>query len=394
MEQSVILLNNKFEVIDEFDNYISLIWCERFIEIGAVDLEIEASKENLELFQIGYFLYRKEDNSIYRINSRELSAEEDKDDTLVIGAVDLRGITKQLTVQGQLDGSRTYNAEEWIREAMLAFTAEDSTALPKAQYPNFVIDKFSLGASHGYSETTYLFDEKDKKLDEHIIYLCTLLDMGWRILYEDNKLVFDLYKGEDRTIFQDKNPRVLFSPDYENLQTMKYSELTDKLATVAVVTHENASTVGDNGLVYAYDTKEEPKGLDRFDLIVDGSKIAMDGTTPDDIVTYTEKLRALGLAKLRQHTKTRKFESEVFLKQFVYREDYFLGDIVTVENSYGIRTNARIIEIIETWDKEGYSMEPVFEYLGIDDTILNAILTEAGEPIMTEADEYLIYEED
>ena len=42
-------------------------------------------------------------------------------------------------------------------------------------------------------------------------------------------------------------------------------------------------------------------------------------------------------------------------------EDYTLGDIVTVENEYGIRKNARVAAIMETWDDEGYTAVPTFE---------------------------------
>lgn len=39
-----------------------------------------------------------------------------------------------------------------------------------------------------------------------------------------------------------------------------------------------------------------------------------------------------------------------------------LGDIVTVQNEYGITMNARITEVIETFDENGYSVSPKFEY--------------------------------
>lgn len=390
----IIVLNDNFEVIAEIDTFSSLIWCERLYNVGALDLEINASEKNLNIFQIGYFIYRKDTNNVCRINSRELQTKENEDDTLIIGAVDLKSIAEQITIQGELDITEETNVEEWIRSAMQVFTSSDSDVLPKSLYPNFTIDNFVLKQKKGFEDKAFLFEEKDKKLSEHIIYLCGLFDIGWKITYENNELCFDLYKGVNRTVYQSENNRIMFSTLYENLQSTKFSQSMDKMANVAVVLHNNASIVGDNGIVFAYDSKDEPKGLNRFDLIVDGTKIELkENPSADDIITYTEKLRALGLTKLKEHQMTQQFESVVTFNQYKYREDYNIGDIVTVENEYGISINAKITEVVETWDETGYSVEPIFEYVKNDDEDVDCLITEAGEPIMTEVDEYLMYED-
>lgn len=46
--------------------------------------------------------------------------------------------------------------------------------------------------------------------------------------------------------------------------------------------------------------------------------------------------------------------------QFIYRRDWDLGDMVTIENEYGVKANARIIEVIETDDENGYKIIPTF----------------------------------
>lgn len=390
----IIVLNDKFEVIAEVDLFSSLIWCERLSNVGAIDLEIEASEENLDIFQIGYFIYRKDTNGICRINQRELQTKEDENDTLIIGAEDLKSITDQVTIQGELDITEEKNVEDWIRSAMQVFTSNDSDVLPKSLYPNFTIENFYLKDKKGFADVTFLLGEKNKKLKEHIIYLCGLFNIGWKITYENDSLYLDLYKGEDRTVYQSVNNRIMFSTLYENLQSSKFSQSTNKMANVAVVLHNNASIVGDNGVVFACDLKDEPTGLNRYDLIVDGSKIVLtENPSADDIVTYKEKLRALGLAKIKEYRMTQKFESVVSINQYKYREDYNLGDIVTVENEYGISLNARIIEVVETWDDTGYSIEPIFDYVENDEDDVDCLITEADEPIMTEVDEYLMYED-
>lgn len=48
---------------------------------------------------------------------------------------------------------------------------------------------------------------------------------------------------------------------------------------------------------------------------------------------------------------------------FEYKKDYDLGDIVTVQNEYGITRSVRIVEVIEVSDDNGYSVQPKFEFM-------------------------------
>ena len=47
--------------------------------------------------------------------------------------------------------------------------------------------------------------------------------------------------------------------------------------------------------------------------------------------------------------------------QFKYKTDYDLGDVVRIENKYGISADARIIEVIESIDENGENLSLSFE---------------------------------
>lgn len=49
---------------------------------------------------------------------------------------------------------------------------------------------------------------------------------------------------------------------------------------------------------------------------------------------------------------------------YEYKKDYDLGDLVTVRTKYGITKSVRISEVVETFDKDGYSIEVNFESEG------------------------------
>ena len=94
-----------------------------------------------------------------------------------------------------------------------------------------------------------------------------------------------------------------------------------------------------------------------------------------------------GKEKLAEHSVTTSFEGEVDSNSYKYKTDYDLGDIVTVKNEYGITVNARITEVIETWDNEGYTCEPKFEYLEVpewEETVEGALLTENSVMMLSE----------
>ena len=77
---------------------------------------------------------------------------------------------------------------------------------------------------------------------------------------------------------------------------------------------------------------------------------------------YSAQLAARGAEKIAEHQITESFDGEIDTENtFILDEDYTLGDIVTVENEYGIRKNVRVSAIMEAWDNEGYSAIPTFE---------------------------------
>lgn len=81
-------------------------------------------------------------------------------------------------------------------------------------------------------------------------------------------------------------------------------------------------------------------------------------------IVYEIYLLNRGYENLAEYGEKISFEGSIIPDvTFVYKQDYFLGDIVSVENEYGITANARIVEIVEVNDENGYSVEPKFEYI-------------------------------
>ena len=113
-----------------------------------------------------------------------------------------------------------------------------------------------------------------------------------------------------------------------------------------------------------------PKMLEITRAVVDAVKIPVTVKTRlgwdannKVIVELAEQLQDCGIAALTIHGRTRAqmYTGEVDTTlQFIYRRDWDLGDLVSIENEYGMKANARVLEVIEADDENGYRVTPTF----------------------------------
>lgn len=79
-------------------------------------------------------------------------------------------------------------------------------------------------------------------------------------------------------------------------------------------------------------------------------------------VIYLSYLLSEAYGRISQHGEITEFNGTVEPNTtFIYKQDYFLGDVVTVENEYGMSKQVRLTEVREVNDENGYTMEPIFE---------------------------------
>lgn len=373
---NINVLNRQFEKIAVIDTYTSLMWCKRYYDVGALDLQIEASKENLNIFRKDYYITRDNDDAVFRIEAIEI-AEAEEGDSLIIGAVDCKEILSQRITWSQVF-VRNCTVEEFIKQLLNTQLINPSDS--KRKIRNFRETVPVLTTERSTRQSTY------DDVGEKVIELCRENELGCKMsLDEDNYFVFTMYRGTDRSISQRENPRIIFEPNFENLFSSDYKFDQTNLKNVALVGGEG------EGVERKLRSVGDAEGLERREMFVDaGSASSEEG---GDLVEYYKALVNEGKTALAETTNVASFEGEVDAQNsYRYKTDYDLGDIVTVRNKYGISADARIVEVVETWDESGYSIEPVFEYVSDEVTILDAILTEDRDPLMTENGEILTFE--
>ncbi|WP_010293527.1 siphovirus ReqiPepy6 Gp37-like family protein, partial [Clostridium senegalense] len=197
-------------------------------------------------------------------------------------------------------------------------------------------------------------------------------DIGFvnRLDIKNKKIIFELYKGANRTVNGDIAP-CIFSRDFENILEQGYFESNNNYKNTCLI-----AGCGE-GLERKITSIETNKiGLDRYEMYIDARDIQdtkevekedNDGniTTeqiPIPLEEYNKLLTQRGQEKLKERKEIETFESTVNSNgNNVYKVDYDLGDMVTVvDKKWGIKVDSRITEIAEIYENENISVIPVF----------------------------------
>lgn len=354
------------------DNYTSLIWCKRYYDVGAVDLQIEATTETIKLLKKDYYITRDDDDAIYQIKTIELNTAENYDNSLLIGAVECKDILAQRIIYDVFNYSGT--VESFIRKIV-----NENVISPSIT--NRKIENFYLANAKGFTDSVTL-QTNHETLSEKIIELCKTYNLGWKIIFVDNNFYFDLYRGNDKT------KEIVFSPHYDNLASSKYEYDSSKYKNVALVLGEG------EGIEQKTTTVGSGTGLKRYETVIDASSMSSNIESETDLALYYQQLATKGKEELAKLSATTSFEGVVIPDNLIYKVDFDLGDIVKIQNEYGISVNARIVEIIEAFDESGYTLEPTFEYMEVVETesVDGALLTESSVMMLSESGVALLSE--
>lgn len=194
-----------------------------------------------------------------------------------------------------------------------------------------------------------------------ICKICESKEIGFQItLTDDNRFIFKLLVGEDRSYAQELNTYVVFSPDWDNIINSNYLESRRMEKNVALVAGETEGEDDENRKTTSIGTAT---GLARRELYIEASDVSSEKEDDTKLTEeeYMEALKTRGEEELATYKKTHVYEGEMDANQmFVYGEDFFLGDVVQLNDEYGNESKARITEMIYSRNKSGFSFYPTF----------------------------------
>ena len=371
-----MVLDKNYDGIAMIDTFTSAIWTVRYDEAGDFEIYTPVRLDYLQAMQIGNYLWNRDSDRLMIIETVEIETDAEQGPQLIVtgrsleSILDRRVATNAATMSGNIQN---------IIFAILRNEVINSGSI--RAFPGFKLKASTDSRITGI--TISELNVRGENVYDIICRLCQTYKLGWRILPSGaGGFEFELYMGADRSYNQNKNPYVVFSPSFENLLNSNYikSFKSYKNAIYAVGTYQKEVIVknkykDDNGewvveeqttyeeaevTTWGYSESNTPSGLTRREMFVDNGGVN-DGEQGGSADTWNAINHQKAITELSEHQTTTAFEGELeATRQYVYGEDFTIGDIVQVENEFGITGTVYISEIVFSQDANGITITPTF----------------------------------
>lgn len=331
-------------MVSVVENFSSFVWTDRYYSAGDFELYVPPTIRALTQYIPDYYIVRPDSEHVMIIDS-VLLEEDDDGYSYKISGESLESILKRRILW--TDTTLSGNLQDAIETLLNGSIISPSIADRK-------IDNFVFVKSEDEAITSITIEEAEYSKDETIYDIveknCQEFEIGFKVtLTSDNKFAFTLYKGVDRSYDQTAVPYVIFSPAFDNLTSSSFLKSYTDYKNVALVT--GTSTDGEGESTDLSTVVGEASGLDRRETHIDAGDVQ--GNTSVLIKKGNEELAAL--------KKTEAFEGEAnVFNMFVYGKDFFIGDMVQLEDAFGNTGKSIVSEMVFSSDGEGEKFYPTF----------------------------------
>jgi hypothetical protein len=341
-------LMRREEVIDDFE---SLIWTERFLPWGDFELQMRPTLAARSLLTEGTKIAMNK--SLYVGEVETIVDEVNEDDVKVLT---IKGRTIEKIMEDRTAAITKGATTNWVVNGVPAAVARwifkkvcVEGVLSEFDVIPFIHEGLILPASTIPEPIDpIIWSQPPQTVYKALYDLCSAWNLGFRILrkYDTTELYFDVYAGSDRTTRQSLLSPVIFAPELDNLHNTSELRTSEDFKNVA-----NVYTP--SGFLEVFGTAVDPEidGFDRRVLTV----------VADDISGTGWESAALqrGREELAKHRAFQAFDGEIAQNsQYVYGQDYYLGDLVEQRNTDGVSNDMRVTEQIFVHDKEGERAYP------------------------------------
>lgn len=347
---NLFVLNENYQKEAYLDSYSSLQWNSKYYECGDFVLVTPATADAINTLMIGKYIQRADTGQLGIIEGINVKQTADADTFTVTGRA-IESILARRIIWTQTSSKSSETAEDYIRRLITENAVSPADSARK-------IPGLILGEKQGFTEKIDMQFTGDNLLDA-IIAICKTYSYGFKIvLTEQNEMAFQIYRGTDRSYSQSTNPYVVFSDNFDNLSETEYS--------ADVSTYRNVALIGGEGegTERRYQSTGTASGLDRYELFVDAKDISSNKDSEEAISDeeYNAMLIDRGIEKLAENSVVEDYDGLIDMaNSYRYGQDYFLGDVVQVEDSLGITASPRIVAMLESMDENGYQVVPTFE---------------------------------
>lgn len=343
-------------VVDEF---VSLVWAERFREIGDFELLLYSTPTNRTLFTTGKRIVHNDSLRVMTVETVEDATDNEGRKLLKAKGRSIEAIFEDRAalnptgytlgnVNWTLDGEPLSIIQQMFTSICVTGSLNAGDIIPfMGSGPLFPADSIPQPSEEitWYQEPATLFNAIKSVAD--------IYDIGFRLCRnpDTNLLRFDVYTGSDRTLQQNDFTPVIFSPELDNLNNTTELSSTFQSKNCAYVLTEYGGSYYYQ-LVYDENIDPDVDGFERRALF-------LNVTLEEDEVTtipasINDALQRRGKDELTKYRPFSAFDGEISQhSQYKYGVHYHLGDLVGIQNTDGNVNNMRVTEQIFASDEQG-----------------------------------------
>lgn len=233
-------------------------------------------------------------------------------------------------------------------------------------------------SSNNTSMNSVTYQKTGGSVNEALLGLAESNGLGYRVSFNprlESPIQFRVLNSVDHTQRNGVNPPVVFSYSLDNIIKGDYTYNDDDYRNVALVAGEAVDKSQQESETAPRTTKEvvleETSGFARKELFVDARDLQSEYYDGEEEKTmspqeYLNSLVQRGNEKLSECKVEESYSCQLRTDSntlFKYREDYNLGDKVTVfDKELGIAIDVTVTEMEVSYDKDGYTYTPTFGY--------------------------------
>lgn len=416
MGTDLVLFDKYMNTIGVIDEYRSLIWTERWGDLGDFELYMSPKQESINMVMQAMYIARMDDiyesqwkgfdptkyptnnnfRSVMVILERTINTSQDGDEVVLKGKEALCLTQRRVIMGHYLSKDITLYQVLIDLSRMLYTTPPWGTFYAPYEFRSDLMDKrkfdqkIPLGGTdlvnvfQGFTlnvDPVY-FNDKIPDLDvlgQSIYEAFMVLEKMYGFRHESrvqtmwqgsfsdpqrqmyDQIAIECIPTVDRTVNQLENSPVIISEKYDNLVSSSYTDSFNDYASHVWVA--GSLEVDDiylwHGIHYGDDAYTGALMCEEF---VDdtGEKLTNDEGREKTWDELYSKYRSLAREALKDKQRVTIADGEALNYNFIYGTDYFLGDLVTFENKYGITFDARCTEVVHSVDDDGEVVFPSF----------------------------------
>lgn len=340
----IYIYNKDIELKGIIDTFIFFRWVRKYRDCGEFELHCPLDENTNKLFQMGDIISKKNDSEAGYVETIEKQLGQSGQEKIIIKGKFLIGYFGRRINWGRI-------CFEGKTESLIRKIVKDNVINPEnidRKIPNLI-----LGELKGFEEIIK-YQNSFGNILEQIKNIINASNLGCRNILDvcQKKIIFDIYKGVDRSINNNITAPCIFSRDFENLDQQNLFCSSNKYANTCLI----AGAGEENNRILT--SIENNTGLDRYEIYVDARDITnekQNSSTKEEIPLeqYKDFLLQRGTEKLEKCQLVTSFQGKIstYAAKNAYKKDFDLGDIISLlDKKWGYRADTRITEIEETYE--------------------------------------------